>query len=153
LCIGQRRMSTRRNAKIAQAVRQVVSSVILFELRDPRIEHVTVLGTEVAEDLRSARVFVSVMGTESAQRLAVSGLNAARGFIQSRIADELKLRQTPILSFVLDQGVKRSIEVSKTLREASGEASPQYDSDDDESAAAELEAPAESPHPTGEAHR
>lgn len=110
-------MSTRRNAKIAQAVRQVVSKVVLFELRDPRIEHVTVLGAEVAEDLRSAKVFVSVMGTASAQRLAVHGLNAARGFIQSRIADELKLRQTPVLAFALDQGVKRSIEVSRTLRE------------------------------------
>jgi ribosome-binding factor A len=111
-------MSTRRNAKIAQAIRQVVSSVVLFELRDPRIANVTVLGTEVAEDLRSAKVFVSVMGTDSAQRLALQGLNAARGFIQSRIADELKLRQTPILEFALDQGVKRSIEVSKMLREA-----------------------------------
>lgn len=111
-------MSTRRNAKIAQAIRQVVSSVILFELRDPRVAHVTVLGTEVAEDLRSARVFISVMGTDSEQRLALHGLNSARGFIQSRIADELKLRQTPILEFVLDQGIKRSIEVSKMLREA-----------------------------------
>jgi ribosome-binding factor A len=121
-CIGPRRMSTRRNAKIAQAIRQVVSKVILLELRDPRVEHVTVLGTEVAEDLRSAKVFVSVLAGESAQRLAVSGLNAARGFIQSRIADELKLRQTPILSFVLDQGVKRSIEVSRVLRESEGAA-------------------------------
>lgn len=111
-------MSTRRNAKIAQAIRQVVSSVILFELRDPRIAQVTVLGTEVAEDLRSAKVFVSVMGSDSAQRLAVQGLNAARGFIQSRIADELKLRQTPILSFVLDQGIKHSIQVSRMLRAA-----------------------------------
>jgi ribosome-binding factor A len=111
-------MSTRRNAKIAQAIRQVVGSVILFELRDPRVAQVTVLGTEVAEDLRSAKVFISVMGTDSAQRLAVQGLNSARGFIQSRIADELKLRQTPILEFVLDQGIKRSIEVSKMLREA-----------------------------------
>ena len=111
-------MSTRRNAKIAQAIRQVVSTVILLELRDPRIQHVTVLGTEVAEDLRSAKVFVSVLGTDGAQRLALHGLNAARGFIQSRIADELKLRQTPILEFALDQGVKRSIEVSKMLREA-----------------------------------
>lgn len=111
-------MSTRRNAKIAQAIRQIVSSVVLLELRDPRIANVTVLGTEVAEDLRSAKVFVSVMGTDSAQRLALHGLNAARGFIQSRIADQLKLRQTPILEFALDQGIKRSIEVSKMLREA-----------------------------------
>jgi len=146
-------MSTRRNAKIAQALRQVVSSVILFELRDPRIEHVTVLGTEVAEDLRSAKVFVSVMGTESAQRLAVSGLNAARGFIQSRIADELKLRQTPILTFQLDQGVKRSIEVSKMLRQAQDELPTDDESDDEAALADEVDPALDAPHPTGETHR
>lgn len=146
-------MSTRRNAKIAQALRQVVSSVILFELRDPRIEHVTVLGTEVAEDLRSAKVFVSVMGTESAQRLAVSGLNAARGFIQSRIADELKLRQTPILSFALDQGIKRSIEVSKMLRQAQDELPMDDESNDESALADEVDPSTDAPHPTGETHR
>jgi ribosome-binding factor A len=109
-------MNTRRTAKVAAAVRQVVSSVILFELRDPRVKQVTVLRTEVAEDLRTAKVFVSVLGDETEQRLAVHGLNSARGFIQSRIADELQLRLTPVLSFVLDQGVKKSIEVSRALR-------------------------------------
>lgn len=146
-------MSTRRNAKIAQALRQVVSSVILFELRDPRVEHVTVLGTEVAEDLRSAKVFVSVMGTDSAQRLAVSGLNAARGFIQSRIADELKLRQTPILSFQLDQGVKRSIEVSKMLRAAQDELPTDDEPDDEAALADEVDPSIDAPHHTGESHR
>lgn len=115
-------MSTRRNAKIAQAIRQVVSTVVLFELRDPRIAHVTVLGTQVAQDLRTAKVFVSVMGSASAQRLALQGLNAARGFIQSRIAEELKLRQTPVLAFALDQGVKHSVAVARALREALGDA-------------------------------
>jgi ribosome-binding factor A len=109
-------MSTRRTARIAAAVRQVVSSVILFELRDPRVNQVTVLTTEVAEDLRTAKVFVSVLGDDTEQRLALHGLNSARGFIQSRIADELQLRLTPVLTFVLDQGVKKSIEVSRALR-------------------------------------
>ena len=109
-------MNTRRTAKVAAAVQQVVSSVILFELRDPRVKQVTVLTTEVAEDLRTAKVFVSVLGDDAEQRLAMHGLHSARGFIQSRIADELQLRLTPVLSFVLDQGVKRSIEVSRALR-------------------------------------
>lgn len=109
-------MNTRRTAKVAAAVRQVVSSVILFELRDPRVRNVTVLRTEVAEDLRTAKVYVSVMGDDTEQRLALHGLNSARGFIQSKIADELQLRLTPVLSFVLDQGVKKSIEVSRALR-------------------------------------
>jgi ribosome-binding factor A len=113
-------MNTRRTAKVAAAVRQVVSSVVLFELRDPRVKNVTVLRIEVAEDLRTAKVFVSVMGDDSDQRLAMHGLNSARGFIQSKIADELQLRLTPVLTFVLDQGVKKSIEVSQTLRDLEG---------------------------------
>lgn len=111
-------MSHRRTAKVAQAIRQVVSTAILTELRDPRVKKVTVLNVEVPPDLRSAKVYVSVMGEEREGHLVLRGLQSARGFLQSRIADEIDLRWTPILEFVLDSGVKRSIETSKMLREA-----------------------------------
>jgi len=109
-------MSTRRTAKIAQAVRHVVSNAVLFELRDPRIQNVTVIGVDVAPDLRTAKVRVSVMGDDKAQRRALQGLSSAHGFLQALIADELQLRYTPVLSFELDQGVKNSIAVSRLLR-------------------------------------
>jgi len=111
-------MSHRRTSKVAQAIRQVVSTAILTELRDPRVKKVTVLNVEVPPDLRSAKVYVSVMGEEREGHLVLRGLQSARGFLQSRIADEIDLRWTPILEFVLDSGVKRSIETSKLLREA-----------------------------------
>jgi ribosome-binding factor A len=114
-------MSSRRTAKVAEAIREVVSTTILFELRDPRIRHVTVLGVEVPEDLRSAKVSVSVMGTDAEQKLCLQGLQSSRGFLQRRIADRLDLRYTPVLSFVLDQGVKKSIEASRILRELAAE--------------------------------
>lgn len=110
-------MSSRRTARVAAAIRQVVSTAILFELRDPRVKNVTLLHVEVPTDLRTAKVFVSVMGDEKVQKLSLQGLNASRGWLQSRIADELQLRLTPILTFVLDDGVKKSIEVSRLLRE------------------------------------
>ncbi|HVJ86010.1 MAG TPA: 30S ribosome-binding factor RbfA [Caulifigura sp.] len=110
-------MSQRRTAKVAQAIRQVVSTAILTELRDPRVKKVTVLNVEVPSDLRSAKVYVSVLGEEREGYLVLRGLQSARGFLQSRIADELDLRWTPILEFVLDNGVKKSIETSKMLRE------------------------------------
>lgn len=110
-------MSTRRTAKIAQAVRHVVSNAVLFELRDPRIQHVTVIGVDVAPDLRTAKVRVSVLGDDKVQRRAVEGLTSAHGFLQALIADELQLRYTPVLTFELDQGVKNSIAVSRLLRE------------------------------------
>jgi len=110
-------MSSRRTAKVAQAIRQVVSSAILFELRDPRVKNVTVLHAEVAGDLRTAKIFISVLGDEKTEQLSMKGLEAARGWIQSRIAAELDLRLTPVLTFVVDHGIKKSIEISKLLRE------------------------------------
>lgn len=111
-------MSSRRVAKVAEALRECISTTVLFGLKDPRVKNVTVLRTEVSPDLRSARVYVSVMGDEKTQALSMHGLRSARGFIQSQIADRLELRYTPVLSFVLDPGVKLSIQASSIIREA-----------------------------------
>ena len=110
-------MTTRRTAKMAQAIREAVSTAILFGLKDPRVKNVTVLDVEVSGDLRSAKVYVSVMGDEKEQNLTLRGLESARGFLQAKVADRLQTRYTPILKFVLDDGVKRSIEASRLLRE------------------------------------
>jgi ribosome-binding factor A len=117
-------MSTRRTAKVARALRQVVSTAVLTELRDPRVKDVTVISVEAAADLRSARVHVSVMGEPQQQALSMQGLRSARGFLQGRIAEELDLRYTPVLTFVLDQGVKKSITASRLLRQLEEERSP-----------------------------
>ncbi len=110
-------MSSRRHARMAQAIRESVSSAILFELKDPRVQHVTVVGVEVGGDLRSAKVFVSILGDSKIQSLSIHGLRSARGFLQSRIADRLSTRFTPVLEFVLDDGVKRGMETAELLRE------------------------------------
>ncbi len=109
-------MSTRRTARVASMIREVVSSAILFELRDPRIKNVTVLGADVSPDLRYASVRISVMGDEKATSLTMHGLNSARGFLQSKVAEYIKSRYTPELKFVVDDGIKRSLETSSVLR-------------------------------------
>lgn len=111
-------MNSRRMAKASEAIRETVSTVVLFELRDPRIKNVTVLSADVSPDLRAAKIYVSVMGDAKAQSLAMHGLDSARGFIQSKIADRLQTKNTPIIRFVLDPSVKKSIEVSRALQEA-----------------------------------
>lgn len=110
-------MSSRRIAKVAEAVREIVSTVVLFELKDPRVKNVTVLRADVSPDLRNAKVYVSVMGDEKTQALTLHGLNSARGFIQSKIADRLQTRYTPVLQFVSDPGVKLSVQASAIIRE------------------------------------
>lgn len=110
-------MPSHRPERLAEAIREVVSTAILFEVSDPRVKGVTVLGAKVTPDLREARVAVSVMGSESEQRLALRGLDSARGYIQSKLAARLQTRYTPILSFEMDEGVKRSIRMSKLIDE------------------------------------
>lgn len=110
-------MSSRRTQRASEAIRETVSTAVLFQLRDPRIKNVTVLSAEVSGDLRNAKVYVSVMGDMKRQALTMKGLNAARGFIQAKVADRLQTKTTPVLQFVLDQGVKKSIQAAKFLRE------------------------------------
>jgi len=110
-------MSNRRAQKAAEAIREVVSMAILAELKDPRIRDVTVTYVEVSSDLRHAKVHVSVMGDETHQNLSLRGLQSAAGFLQSKVSKRVDLRYTPRLNFVLDQGVKRSIEISRILDE------------------------------------
>jgi ribosome-binding factor A len=110
-------VSTRRLLKAAEAVREVVSMAILTEVRDPRVRDVTVTRVEMAPDMRSATVHVSVMGSPAQEQLAVRGLANAAGFLQSRIADRIETRYTPRLRFEIDVGVKRSIELARVLHE------------------------------------
>jgi ribosome-binding factor A len=111
-------MPSHRSLRMAEAIREVVSSAILFEVADPRVHSITVLRVEVSDDLRSAKIFVSVMGTEEEQRLAMRGLNSAAGFLQARVAARLQTRFTPILSFQRDDSVKKSIAISRLIDDA-----------------------------------
>ena len=110
-------MPSRRALKAAEAIREVVSMAILAELNDPRVQDVTVTYVEVSPDLRHAKVHVSVLGDETHQNLSLHGLRSAAGYLQSKIAKRIELRYTPRLVFLLDQGVKRSIEIARILRE------------------------------------
>lgn len=94
---------------------------ILTELRDPRVKNVTVLGVEVAPDMREAKVVVSIMGNKTQQATSLRGLQNSAGFLQSRIADRIDTRYTPKLTFVLDDGIKKSMAVSQILEQIAAE--------------------------------
>jgi ribosome-binding factor A len=132
-------MTSRRVLKVAEAIREVVSMAILVELKDPRIQDVTVTYVEVSPDLRHAKVHVSVMGDETKQNLSLRGLTSAAGFLQTKIAKRIDTRYTPKLQFLLDQGVKRSIEVSRILGELFPKPPPSDELDTAELETEELE--------------
>jgi len=111
-------MKTHRLARVAEIIREVASETILFELRDPRIKGVTVIRAEVSADLQHAKVYVSIMGAVKEQDLCMHGLRHSAGYIQSKLAKRLQTRFTPTIRFVVDQGVKNSIEVSRLINEA-----------------------------------
>lgn len=134
-------MSARRLLKAAEAIREVVSMAILTEVRDPRVQNVTVLGVEVTPDMREAKILVSIMGSDSQQRTVLNGLQNSVGFLQSKIADRIETRYVPRLSFVMDEGVKKSVAVQQILeqiakeRQAKGKEQPEqpeHNDDDDD---------------------
>jgi ribosome-binding factor A len=102
---------------MAEAIREVVSQAILFEVSDPRVKGITVLHVEVAGDLRSATAFISIMGPPAEQENAMRGLKSATGFLQSLVAARLQTRFTPVLSFKRDEGIKKSVEMSKLIED------------------------------------
>lgn len=132
-------MTTRRLLKAAEAIREVVASSILTEMRDPRVRDVTVVGVKVTPDMREATVSVSVMGDETAQNLSLRGLQNAAGFLQSKIANRIDTRYTPRLTFKIDKGVQHSLAVGDILakiqrekEEAEGIAAEQNSDEDNQ---------------------
>jgi len=117
-------MKAHRLARVSEAVREVASETILYEMQDPRVKLVTVTRAEVSGDLQHAKIYVSVMGTPKEQQLTLYGLRHASGFIQSKLARRLQTRFTPVIQFVLDQGVKHSIEMTRLINEALAQSAP-----------------------------
>ena len=110
-------MTGSRMRRVDEAVRAVLSAVITQELKDPRVGFVTVTAVRTSPDLRHARVYVSVLGDDEVRADSLTGLNSAHGFLQRRLAHELRLKHTPTLDFAYDDAVDRSIRISELLEE------------------------------------
>jgi ribosome-binding factor A len=108
-------MSGSRMRRVDEAVRAVLSDAITQELKDPRVGFVTVTGVKTSPDLRHARVYVSVLGEDDAREDSLAGLRSAHGFLQGRIAGELRLKHTPTLDFVYDETVDRALRLDALL--------------------------------------
>lgn len=125
-------MATRRVARVSQAVLETVSTSVLFQLRDPRIKDVTILRVEVSGDTRTAKVYVSVRGSERDRALCLKGLDSSRGFLQKKVADRIQTRFTPVLTFVLDDDVGAAAEATRILDELALERGATADDVDEE---------------------
>jgi ribosome-binding factor A len=103
--------------RVNEVIREVLGAAIASDLKDPRIGFVTVTDVDTSPDLRAARVFVSVLGSESEREQTLEGLRSAHGFLQSRIADQMHIKRTPTLSFHYDESVERGARLSRLLHD------------------------------------
>ena len=110
-------MAGERMRRVNEAVKEVLSTHIAGDLRDPRIGFVTVTSVETSPDLRRARVYVSVLGTEDERTASLAGLDASHGYLQSQVASELRMKRTPVLEFVYDDSIETGMRISGLLED------------------------------------
>jgi ribosome-binding factor A len=110
-------MSGQRMRRVDEAMRQVLGDALAQELKDPRVGFVTVTDVKTSPDLRHARVYVSVLGDAPAREATLEGLRSAHGFLQGRVAGELRLKRTPELHFELDETAERAARLERLIEE------------------------------------
>ncbi|MBU1808917.1 MAG: 30S ribosome-binding factor RbfA [Candidatus Omnitrophica bacterium] len=101
-------MSSQRSGRVQEAIRQEVSSIIHSQIRDPRLGFLTITGVELTKDLRYARIYFSVLGGDKEKKLALRGLNSAKGYIKGLLGDRIKLRYMPEIEFKIDETLERT---------------------------------------------
>ena len=112
------RKNSIKNIRINEEVMRELSTIIRGEIKDPRIHPMTsVVAVEVAPDLKTAKAYISVLGNEKAQADTIAGLRSAEGFIRRALAKSINLRNTPQITFVLDQSIEYGIAMSKKIDE------------------------------------
>ncbi len=108
-------MTSGRMRRVNEAVRAVLSDALAQSLKDPRIGFVTITAVNTSPDLRHARVYVSVLGSEEEREASLEGLRSAHGYLQGRVARELRIKHTPTLSFEYDETIDRGMRISELL--------------------------------------
>ena len=120
-------MQGKRVDRVGHLIQMELSQLVLHRVKDPRLGFVTITHVDVTPDLRSARVFYSVLGDEDSRKSSQVALDKAAGFLQREIGAALQLRYTPRLSFSLDPTFERGEEIDSVIRKIRKEDRPQDD--------------------------
>lgn len=112
------RKNSVKNTRINGEVQRVLAEIIRGEIKDPRISPWTsVVSVEVAPDLKSCKAWISVLGDEEARKATLEGLRSADGFIRNKLARIINLRNTPEITFVMDQSIEYGVSMSRKIDE------------------------------------
>ena len=112
------RKNSIKNTRINGEVQRVLADIIRGQIKDPRISPVTsVVAVEVSPDLKNAKVWISTLGDEKAQEDTLAGLKSAEGYIRNQLAKEINLRNTPQITFVMDQSIAYGVSMTRKIDE------------------------------------
>ena len=101
-------MSSQRPGRVQEALRQEISKIVQGEMKDPRVGFITVTKVDLTKDLRYARVYFSILGEDKDKKLALKGLNNAKGYIKGLVSDRIKLRFMPEIAFAIDESLEHT---------------------------------------------
>ncbi|MCI8859691.1 MAG: 30S ribosome-binding factor RbfA [Lachnospiraceae bacterium] len=116
------RKNSIKNTRINEEVLRELSNIIRGEIKDPRIDPLTsVVAVEVAPDLKSCKAYISVLGDDASQQDTIAGLKSAEGYIRSKLAKNINLRNTPEIRFIMDQSIEYGVNMSKLIDDVNRE--------------------------------
>jgi ribosome-binding factor A len=124
-------MVKHRAFRLAESIKEEVSKIIREDLKDPRVGFVTVTDVEVADDLRYAKIFVSIMGNEEVVKNSMEALTRASGYIRSELGKIIRLRFVPEITFKYDHSIEHGAHISKLLREVGAKGDPSDEEEND----------------------
>ena len=125
------RKNSIKNTRINGEVQRELSNIIRGDIKDPRINPLTsVVAVEVAPDLKTCKAYISVLGDEESQAKTLAGLKSAEGFIRSKLAKTVNLRNTPEIRFVLDQSIEYGVKMSKMIDEVTKDIKSEDDAEE-----------------------
>ena len=115
------RKNSIKNTRINNEVHKELSNIIRSEIKDPRINPMTsVVAVNVSPDLKTCKAYISVLGDVESQQDTIKGLKSAEGYIRNLLAKNINLRNTPEITFVLDQSLEYGVNMSRLIDEVNG---------------------------------
>ena len=114
-------MHFKRSSQVAEVIKREMSDIIANQIKDPRLGFVTVTGVELSDDLRYAKIFVSIFGEEDKKRETLDGLHSAKGFIRREIGTRLRLRYCPDFDFKIDESIAYGDKIDRLLNQIAKE--------------------------------
>lgn len=114
-------MSSLRPSRVAEEIKKEVSVIIPREIKDPRLGFVTVTAVEVTNDLRYAKIYVSILGGDEDEAKSLSALNSAKGLVRSEIGKRIRLRFAPEITFLVDKSLDKGARISELLSQVKTE--------------------------------